>query len=72
MALNAHHFAVDAGLPEPAGGHKWARLVDTNLEPPKDFTPGAHAELSAVSALSWSAWSKEGRSKDALRRENPG
>lgn len=31
------------GLPEPPKGHKWCRVVDTNLASPKDFTPGGNA-----------------------------
>ncbi|KXZ44609.1 hypothetical protein GPECTOR_64g103 [Gonium pectorale] len=42
-AFNAHSFPVAVGLPRPPPGRKWARLVDTNLPPPKDFTPGGNA-----------------------------
>ena len=42
-AFNAHHFAVDAPLPPPPVGQLWTRVVDTNLPPPKDFTPGGNA-----------------------------
>lgn len=34
---------VRVGLPEPPKGHKWCRVVDTNLASPKDFTPGGNA-----------------------------
>lgn len=47
-AFNAHAFAVSAPLPHPPAGRKWCRLVDTNLPPPKDFTPGGNAGVDAV------------------------
>lgn len=40
VALNAHHFEVQAALPPPPQGSQWARLVDTAMAVPKDFTPG--------------------------------
>jgi isoamylase len=40
VAFNAHPFLVDAPLPGPAG--RWARLVDTALPSPRDFTPGGN------------------------------
>lgn len=43
VAFNAHGFEVPAALPPPPAGRKWARLVDTNLPPPRDFTPGGNA-----------------------------
>lgn len=45
VAFNAHGFAVVANLPAPAPGHKWARLVDTNLPPPKVMRPAQLAVL---------------------------
>ena len=42
-AFNAHSFEVRATLPPPPAGKKWCRVVDTNLAPPKDFTPGGNA-----------------------------
>ncbi|KAG1680932.1 hypothetical protein FOA52_009891 [Chlamydomonas sp. UWO 241] len=41
-AFNAHHFEVKVSLPPPPSGHKWCRVVDTNLASPKDFTPGGN------------------------------
>lgn len=41
--LLAHYIQVRVGLPEPPKGHKWCRVVDTNLASPKDFTPGGNA-----------------------------
>jgi hypothetical protein len=35
-------------LPEPPSGKKWCRVVDTNLAPPKDFTPGGNAGACRV------------------------
>ena len=35
-------------LPEPPRGKKWCRVVDTNLAPPKDFTPGGNAGVERV------------------------
>jgi isoamylase len=29
-------------LPPPPSGRKWCRLIDTNLPPPRDFTPGGN------------------------------
>jgi len=45
VAFNAHHFGVDATLPALSGG-SWARLVDTNLPAPCDFTATDHAKVS--------------------------
>lgn len=42
LAFNAHTYEVRAKLPPPPGGHKWCRVVDTHLQPPKDFTPGGN------------------------------
>ncbi|KAI7841863.1 hypothetical protein COHA_004392 [Chlorella ohadii] len=47
-AFNAHSFEVRVGLPEPPKGHKWCRVVDTNLASPKDFTPGGNAGVDPV------------------------
>ncbi|KAL6757880.1 isoamylase, starch debranching enzyme [Haematococcus lacustris] len=41
-AFNAHSFQVEASLPAPPPGRRWCRLVDTNLPPPRDFTPGGN------------------------------
>ena len=46
-AFNAHGHLVDAGLPSPPAGHRWCRVVDTNLPSPKDFTPGGNAGVEA-------------------------
>ncbi len=35
-------------LPPPPPGRKWCRLVDTNLPPPKDFTPGGNSGVDGV------------------------
>ena len=43
VAFNAHTFSVTANLPGPGDGQKWTRVVDTNLPPPKDFTPGGNS-----------------------------
>lgn len=46
VALNAHSFSVAAALPAlPPGAAKWARVVDTNLPPPRDVTPGGNAGI---------------------------
>jgi len=37
IAFNAHEFYVDAALPAPPHGKRWARVVDTNLPSPEDF-----------------------------------
>lgn len=42
-AFNAHSFEVTVTLPQPPAGKKWCRIVDTNLPPPRDFTPGGNA-----------------------------
>jgi hypothetical protein len=42
-AFNAHSFEVRMTLPPPPAGKRWCRVVDTNLAPPKDFTPGGNA-----------------------------
>ncbi|KAL6778753.1 ISA3 [Auxenochlorella protothecoides x Auxenochlorella symbiontica] len=41
-AFNAHGFSVDVDLPLPPPGQRWARVVDTNLPSPRDFTPGGN------------------------------
>ena len=45
VAFNAHGHEVSAQLPPPPAGAKWARLVDTNLPAPRDFTPGGNAGI---------------------------
>lgn len=47
VALNSHKFEVQAGLPSPPFDCKWSRLVDTNLEAPKDFTPGGNSGITS-------------------------
>jgi isoamylase len=39
---------VPCTLPKPPSGRKWCRVVDTNLAPPKDFTPGGNAGVDSV------------------------
>lgn len=41
-AFNAHGMQINAALPPPPPGKKWCRVVDTNLPPPRDFTPGGN------------------------------
>ncbi|KAF6261424.1 glycoside hydrolase superfamily [Scenedesmus sp. NREL 46B-D3] len=48
IAFNAHDFEVPAHLPKPAAGRKWARLIDTNLPSPRDFTIGGNAGVEPV------------------------
>lgn len=33
---------MDVDLPLPPPGQRWARVVDTNLPSPRDFTPGGN------------------------------
>ncbi|EFN57533.1 hypothetical protein CHLNCDRAFT_34754 [Chlorella variabilis] len=47
-AFNAHSFEVRVTLPSPPRGKKWCRVVDTNLAPPKDYTPGGNAGVDPV------------------------
>ena len=47
VAFNSHHFAVEASLPAPSGG-SWARLVDTNLPSPHDFTEEDQPQVAGV------------------------
>lgn len=47
VAFNAHDYAVAPHLPGLPDGHKWVRVVDTNLPAPKDFTPDADKALEA-------------------------
>lgn len=42
MAFNAHSHSCTATLPQLPEGKYWGRVVDTNLPPPKDFTPGGN------------------------------
>jgi isoamylase len=39
---------VPAKLPKPPSGRKWCRLLDTNLPPPRDFTPGGNAGVEGT------------------------
>ena len=50
VAFNSHHFAVDASLPAPRGG-AWARLVDTNLPAPYDFTAEDQPQVAGTYSL---------------------
>jgi len=47
-ALNSHHFAIEVGLPYAPHGKRWCRVVDTNLPPPKDFTPGGNKGVESI------------------------
>ena len=47
-AFNAHSFEVSVRLPAPPAGRRWCRLVDTNLPPPRDYTPGGNAGVEAT------------------------
>ena len=47
IALNAHHFNVDVGLPAPPAGKKWCRVVDTNLPAPRDMVPEGNSGVAA-------------------------
>ena len=48
VAFNAHTFPIDAHLPAAPQGKTWRRVVDTNLQPPKDITPGGNKGVDAV------------------------
>ncbi|ONM55627.1 isoamylase-type starch debranching enzyme3 [Zea mays] len=39
LAFNAHEYFVDAVIPPPPHHKSWSRVVDTNLESPKDIVP---------------------------------
>ncbi|URE39114.1 Carbohydrate-binding module 48 (Isoamylase N-terminal domain) [Musa troglodytarum] len=39
LAFNAHDYYVKAAVPSPPHKKRWHRVVDTNLESPKDFVP---------------------------------
>lgn len=47
-AFNAHTYQIDAHLPTPPQGKSWRRVVDTNLQPPKDITPGGNKGVDPV------------------------
>ena len=47
-AFNAHGHAIPVPLPP---GRAWARIVDTNLPPPRDFTPGGNAGVDPPTYL---------------------
>lgn len=36
-AFNAHGYGITVWLPGLPEGRQWVRVVDTNLEPPRDF-----------------------------------
>jgi isoamylase len=38
-----HPTPLQASLPQPPGGHKWCRLLDSALPSPRDITPGGNA-----------------------------
>lgn len=46
--LCAVRCQVRITLPPPPAGQKWCRVVDTNLAPPKDITPGGNAGGAAA------------------------
>ncbi|DBB13019.1 hypothetical protein WJX82_006993 [Trebouxia sp. C0006] len=48
VAFNAHTFAIDAHLPRAPEGQTWRRVVDTNLQAPKDITPGGNKGVDPV------------------------
>ena len=47
-ALNAHAFSIQCHLPPAPHGKRWCRIVDTNLQPPKDITPGGNSGVEPV------------------------
>ncbi|GMH43723.1 hypothetical protein BSKO_11645 [Bryopsis sp. KO-2023] len=47
-AMNAHGFSINCPLPPPPRGHKWCRVIDTNLASPKDYTPGGNNGVDSV------------------------
>ncbi len=47
-AFNAHGHAIPVPLP---AGRAWRRLVDTNLPPPRDFTPGGNSGIDPPTYL---------------------
>lgn len=50
-AFNAHGFEVNIVLPQPPQGQHWCRVVDTNLPPPRDFTPGGNKGVDAAYSI---------------------
>ena len=46
VGFNPHHYAFDVAVPEAPAGSAWARIADTALPAPNDFSvqPGAPAE----------------------------
>ncbi|KAL3138098.1 Isoamylase 3, chloroplastic [Trebouxia sp. C0009 RCD-2024] len=48
VAFNAHTFPIDAHLPAAPEGKTWRRVVDTNLQPPKDITPAGNKGVDPV------------------------
>ena len=50
VAFNSHHFVVEASLPAPRNG-SWARLVDTNLPAPQDFSATEQPLVSGTYSL---------------------
>ena len=53
LVLNAHHDSVAFQLPVCPGGHRWSRLVDTNIpiDEPGAFYAGASYTVTARSLL---------------------
>ncbi|KAG6472646.1 hypothetical protein ZIOFF_070120 [Zingiber officinale] len=39
VAFNAHDYSVKVTVPSPPQNKQWHRVIDTNLESPKDFIP---------------------------------
>lgn len=39
LAFNSHEFAIEAPTPKPPPGEEWYRIIDTNLESPRNFQP---------------------------------
>lgn len=48
VVFNAHTYPIDAHLPRAPEGKTWRRVVDTNLQSPKDFTPGGNKGVDQV------------------------
>lgn len=48
VAFNSHDHPVTATLPPPMAGKKWARLVDTNRPPGRDYVKGGNAGVEPV------------------------
>ncbi|XP_064981661.1 isoamylase 3, chloroplastic-like isoform X1 [Musa acuminata AAA Group] len=56
LAFNAHDYYVKAAVPSPPHKKRWHRVVDTNLESPKDFVPeGVPFSNTSYNIASYSA-----------------